>query len=707
MPKSITYQVKGMHCASCASLVEKKLSRLPGINRVNVNLATETAKIESARPVSLDLLNSQISPFGYQLQVGHGHGRDNQPAFPYAFLLAIVAFGFMLWEIASGQKLLPKPPGSMWQHNFFLFVLASVNLIVFGRRYLRAIPRFVRTRVADMDTLVGIGTLAAYLYSLLIDPVFFDVTAVVIGFVAYGKYLEAKSKTKTGEAIKKLLNLQVKSAIVIRDNRQIKTPITNVVAGDRILVKPGAKIPLDGIIIEGNTAVDESMITGESLPVDKLTGDKVIGGTLNLSSAVTVKITKVGSATVLAQIIRMVSDAQGSKAPIERLADRISAIFVPVVLVIAVLTLLLWLILGSTSVALASFVAVLVISCPCAMGLATPTGIIVGVGRGAQNGILIKNAESLEHLNQIDAIVLDKTGTITQGKPEVVAVVSHRSFSSDDILQIAASLESMSEHPLAEAIVIKAKQNHTQLSKVDQFTNQPGLGVTGIINQETYSVGNLKMMTALKLKAVPDQNRLNSGATPVFVANHNSLIGEIYISDQIRDNSILAINQLKQLSIKVVMATGDNQATADYIAALVGIDSVRAEVLPEDKATIVQELQQAGHQVAMVGDGINDAPALALADVGIAMSTGSDIAIESADITILHGNIGKIEQSIQLSRATMKIIKQNLFWAFVYNSIGIPLAAASLLSPIFAGAAMALSSVSVVANSLRLKSIKL
>jgi P-type Cu+ transporter len=555
---------------------------------------------------------------------------------------------------------------------------------------------------------------------LYIEQNYYDVTIVVIGFITLGKFLEARSKLKTGEAIEKLLGLQAKNALILRDGKEIELPIDQVMVGDIMLVKPGTKIPLDGIILEGKSSIDESMITGEPIPVDKGPEDTAIGSTINKQGSLQIKVTKVGSDTMLSQIIKMVEGAQGSKAPIERMADQVSAIFVPVVLVLAVVTLILWLLIGSQfmpfsqafTLGLLSFVGVLVIACPCAMGLATPTAIIVGVGKAAQNGILIKNAESLEKFNGINFVVMDKTGTITKGAPEVTDIQTVTSHSEREILQLLASLESHSEHPLALAMVEKAKAEKLSLHKVKDFQAIEGKGLKGMIGETEYFAGNLKLVRDLKLQV--DEGIITTfasqGKTPVVFMTKNEVVGYIGIADTLKDDAQEAVVELNKQGIKVAMLTGDNRKTAEYIAQQVGIDRVIAEVLPADKASEIKKLQKEGYKVAMVGDGINDAPALATADVGIAMGTGTDVAIESAGITLLGGHISKLPKAVKLARVTMSIIKQNLFWAFFYNVIGIPVAAGVLypfwgilLNPAIAGAAMGFSSVSVVVNSLRLK----
>ncbi|MBP9728479.1 MAG: cadmium-translocating P-type ATPase, partial [Candidatus Moranbacteria bacterium] len=626
----------------------------------------------------------------------------------------------------------PNLPLPMELFNVIALALSTAVMFWIGRPFIDGVTRFLRYRVANMDTLIGIGTLTAYLYSAVItllpqvrerfqlpEYTYFDVVIVVIGFVTLGKYLEARSKEKTGEAIEKLLNLQAKTALVRRDGQDREVPMSEVVVGDVVIVKPGGKIPVDGIILTGNTSLDESMITGESIPVDKKPGDVVIGATLNKQGSITLSATKVGTDTMLSQIIAMVEDAQGSKAPIQATADKISSIFVPVVLGIAFLSLALWVIVGSIflgqtlaiSYGILSFVGVLVIACPCALGLATPTAIIVGVGKGAQYGILVKDATSLEFLSQVDTIVLDKTGTITKGKPEVTDVrVLDSAYDEKQILTLVGSVEIMSEHPLAEAMVARAQAVGADFIPVTDFQALEGVGVkarSGEKNIFIHKPEKGEQDTVL-------QTLQSEGKTVIVVEVDEKRVGLVALSDALKDESVAAIRSLHEKGIEVIMLTGDNVIVAERIAKEAGIDTVMAEVLPQEKAGKIKELQAKGKVVAMVGDGINDAPALTQAQVGIAMATGTDIAIESAGVTLLHGDLRKLSQAIELSRATLSTVKQNLFWAFIYNVVGIPVAAGLLfplwgiiLNPVFAGLAMALSSVSVVSNSLRLKTKKL
>lgn len=712
-----------MHCASCASIIKRKLIKLPGIESAEVNLATETAEITTSKDIPLTTLNTAISQLGYELRDSSSRAKSRDldsstmvgmtklaelASLKLKTLLtlpfSIIIFVAMIWSL-----FFPLPI-SMMVFNSISFILATPILFWVGQPYLQGVIRFIRYHVANMDTLVGIGTSVAYIYSVILffyfgqQELYFDVAVVVIGFITFGKYLEARSKLKTGDAIHKLLGLSAKTAQVVRSGKELEIPVEQVILGDIIIVKPGVKVPVDGVIIKGYSSVDQSMLTGESLPVDKTVNDTVIGGTINKQGVFRFRATVVGDSTMLSQIIKMVENAQGSHAPIEKLTDRISAIFVPSVLVISVLTFMVWTLLGNPLLGLISFVGILVIACPCALGLATPTAIIVGVGRAAQNGILIKNAESLEKLCSVDYVVLDKTGTLTKGEPVVTHIVPDKSD-----FQIIASLEQSSEHPLALAIVQKAKDDGVKLQGVTDFKTIPGQGLQGKIGRTLYFAGNTKLIESLSLKLDTTiiDGFAQTGATPIILATQKKIIMYLGISDTPKDESIQVIKDLHKLGIKVAMLTGDHKLTAQHIGKFVGIDKVISEVMPGDKAEKVKKLQVEGYKVAMVGDGVNDAPALATADVGIAMGTGTDVAIESAGLTFLGGNLEKLPQAIRLSHLTFRVIKQNLFWAFAYNVIGIPIAAMAILNPGIAGAAMAFSSVSVVANSLRLRKMNI
>ncbi|MBP7928046.1 copper-translocating P-type ATPase [Patescibacteria group bacterium] len=747
-----------MHCASCAAIIEKTLKKQDGVASCQVNYGTEKAQIEyDSTKTTLNELSKKVEPFGYTLAIPEdasmqgmdhsAHLGTNQPVEDklkelrglrtkvlISMPLIVFSLVFMAWDMLGMYMIIPEMSSvTMDFFHHILPLLATYTLFVTGTPYLAGIGRFIKYRVANMDTLVGIGTATAYLYSVFVsafeEPLknildtkatYYDVTIIVIGFITLGKYLEAKSKLKTGQAIEKLINLQAKTALVERNGERLEIPIEQLVLNDVIIVKPGTKIPVDGEIIEGNSSVDESMLTGESLPIDKKAGDLVIGSTINKQGTFKFKATKIGADTVLAQIVKMVEEAQGSKAPIQNLADQISAIFVPIVLALAVVSLGVWLVVGSNylpfsqalSLGLLSFVGILVIACPCALGLATPTAIIVSTGKGAENGILVKNAEGLEQLSKVNTVVTDKTGTITKGKPEVTDIVPLGNLSEKDILQILGSLENQSEHPLGQAVVEKASSLNINLKDVVDFKNIEGKGVTGNVDNETYYAGNLRLLTELNLGV--DQAKIDvltsQGKTPVILTNTTQALAIIGIADTLKDNAKETIAQLHKLGLKVVLLTGDNENTANFVAQQAGIDTVIAEVLPNQKAEKIKELQDQGRIVAMVGDGVNDAPALVQADVGIAMATGTDVAIESAQITLLKGDISKLLKAIRLSRFTMTAIRQNLFWAFIYNIVGIPIAAGALypffgilLNPVLAGLAMAFSSVSVVSNSLRLK----
>lgn len=759
------YKVKGMHCASCASNIERTFKKIEGVESVEANYGTESVKIAfNEAKTNPHHLSEKLEPLGYSLDIPQtaeemGMSTDEHAAHLglnqskkeklaeikdqrnkvwSSIPIAVISVFIMGWDILAQFKLVG--PMSYNISEFFhhlLPIMATYILFVVGKPYLLGMYRFFRYGKANMDTLIGIGTSVAFLYSFIVtafeEPLkafintshtYYDVTIVVVTFIALGKYLEARSKLKTGDAIEKLLNLQAKTALVIRDGKEIEISVNEVKHGDLIIVKPGAKIPVDGTITEGSSFVDESMVTGEPMPAQKKVGDSVVAGTINTSGAFTFKATKVGSETLLAHIIKMVEEAQGSKAPIQALADKISAVFVPIVLVIAFLALGVWLLLGTGSLGfsqalsygLVSFVGVLVIACPCALGLATPTAIIVGVGKGAKEGILIKDAATLEKLHKVDTVIVDKTGTITIGKPTLVDIQNLSNQSDTELVAILASLEKKSEHPIAHAIVKYAEEKNISVKNLSNFEGIQGKGVKGMIDNIEYYAGNVKLIRDLGVafnETKVDQFTAQ-GKTPVILSTKEKVLGFVMVADQVKVESKQAVADLHKLGIKVVMVTGDDEKAAKYMASLVGIDEVIAHVLPEDKLKKIKEFQAQGRIVAMAGDGVNDAPALAQADVGIAMGTGTDVAIESAGITLLGGDISKIVKAVRLSKMTMRGIKQNLFWAFIYNIVGIPLAAGAfyplfgwLLNPVFAGLAMAFSSVSVVSNSLRIKAKKL
>ena len=734
-----TFDVKGMHCASCVRVIERSLSKVEGVHEANVNLATNKATVSYNNNVSEHSLNAAVKKAGYELiseepkKMEHDHINMAEDTSLREKVIISIPLVFISVVIMLSEIFLPL---SYEVKEFFHHLpplFATYMLFVVGRPYLAGMWRFIKYKRADMDALVGIGTSVAFIYSFIItafeeslmpylntEHTYYDVTIIVVGLITLGKYLEARAKSHTSDAIKKLVQLQAKTARVIRDGKEIDVPIEEVMVGDLIRVRPGEKIPVDGIITEGESSIDESMVTGESIPVDKTVGAQVIGATINKSGSFIMKATKVGSDTMLAQIINLVEEAQGSKAPIQRLADRVSEIFVPAVLVIAVLTFVGWASTGNYVNGLVSMISVLIIACPCAMGLATPTAIMVGTGKGAEHGILIKDARSLEIANKVKTVVFDKTGTLTKGKPEVTDIKSLESrFKSQEILKLAASVEKGSEHSLAEAIISYADIHKIKTDAVSRFNSIVGYGVKGIIGKQQIFFGNQRLMEREKieiLKQVQDgMDRLeNEGKTVMILSVNSKLVGLIAVADTLKDSAKAGVEALQKKGIEVIMITGDNQRTAQAIASNIGITRVLAEVLPDAKASEIKKLQRKGNIVAMVGDGINDAPALATADVGIAMGTGTDVAIEVADIILINKDLTTVGSAIELSRKTMQTIRMNLFWAFGYNIILIPVAMGALypfyhvlLSPIFAGAAMAISSVSVVSNSLLLKRSKI
>jgi len=754
MTTAHTFQVRGMHCASCASIIERALRQRAGVSAAEVNYSSGTAKVAyDEGKVGPEDLGRVIEPLGYALVV-----EKNPAAAPVAAArqeaaaevatlrgrvrtaapLAAAAIFIMGWDLLAKFGWLPAPSDAL--HDFFhhlLPVMATYVLFVTGAPYLRGVVRFVRHGAANMDTLIGLGTGAAFVYSFLltalVEPLrpyldvshnYYDVTIVVITFVTLGKFLEARARLKTGDALESLLGLQAKNALVVRLGQEVEVPIGEVQAGDLLVVKPGAKIPVDGVVVEGESHVDESLITGEPAPVRKDPGAAVVAGTLNTTGAFTFRATKVGGETLLAHIIALVREAQSSKAPVQALADKIAAVFVPVVLVIALVALVLWVVAGTgplgfaqaLTLGLSSMVGVLVIACPCALGLATPAAVTVGIGKGARAGILIKDAATLQKLRDVQVVVLDKTGTLTRGRPELVELRGLADISEERALTLLAALEKKSEHPLAEAIVTAAEAKNLPLPAVSSFTALKGRGICGVIDGIEYFAGSERLTRERGL--VPHGLNLDEatrqGRTPLLLGSARGLLAVALVADAPKESAVAAVSQLRALGIRVVMLTGDNENTARFVARQVGIDEVTAQALPENKLEKIRELQQSGLVVAMAGDGVNDAPALAQADVGIAMGTGADAAIETAGVTLLHGDIAKLVQAIRLSRLTMRVIGQNLFWAFAFNIIGIPLAAGVFyplfgwtLSPVFAGVAMAFSSVAVVTNALRLKMLPL
>lgn len=719
-----TLSVTGMHCAACARRVEISLKSAEGVHDAAVNLATERATVTyDPRRTNPRGLISTVTELGYGASeiVETKEARDRemvareremrQHSIRFA-LAAMLSFPLIL---AMFVHLLDLDRWHFLMSPYLQFALATPVQLVAGWQFYRGSYHALRAGSANMDVLIALGTTAAYVYSSVVTffgegDVYFETSALVITLILLGKLLESIAKGRTSEAIRKLIGLQARTARVVRDGAEVDVLIEEVRVGDTVVVRPGERVPVDGVILEGSSSIDESMLTGESVPVDKSVGDEVVGATINKHGSFRFRAIKVGKDTVLSQIIELVEKAQGSKAPVQRLADVVSGYFVPAVVVVAILTFVGWYSLGiGFTDALIRFTAVLVIACPCALGLATPTAIMVGTGKGAESGILIRSGEHLEKAHRIDTVVLDKTGTITRGEPEVTDIisVSDTDLSAQSLLRLAAAAERDSEHPLAAAITKRADSEDIDVPTPSEFAAVPGMGVRAVVEGEQVLIGNARLMTEsqIDVSAVSDLlSRLeDEGKTAMIISVGGQTAGLIAVADTVKQHSKAAIGALKGMGVSVFMLTGDNQRTARAIASQVGIDGILAEVLPEHKAEEVKRLRDNGRFVAMVGDGINDAPALAVADVGIAIGTGTDVAMEAADITLISGDLRGIVAAIRLSRQTMRIIKQNLFWAFAYNTVGIPVAALGYLSPILAGAAMALSSVSVVSNSLRLK----
>ena len=743
--KKVTFRVSGMHCASCAGIIEKSIKKLEGIAYVQVSFAAQKAQVTfNPQQSSEEAIIERIKKAGYRADVaGHANPDEDRAQqnreihsyrvkFAIGVVLSLPMLYFMFLDFFS---FIPGRAFFLPWVGIVSFVLATPVQIFLGVGFYKGLWSSLRMKTFNMDSLIAIGTSTAFIYSVVnflifaftngsflgidgekIPELYFETAAFLITFVLMGKWLESKAKGQTSDAVRKLMDLQAKTARVLRDGKPIDMPIGDVVKGDIVVVRPGEKIPVDGTIVSGGSAVDESMLTGESMPVEKHVGDKVVGATMNKTGSFDFRATNIGSETVLAQIIRLVEEAQGSRAPIQAFADRISARFVPAVIVIAIATFGVWLLLGSSiSFALMAFTAVIVIACPCALGLATPTAIMVATGKGAQNGILIKGGEPLEAACKVRAIIFDKTGTLTKGKPEVTDVLTVGAHDEDEIMEIAAGLEAKSEHPLAEAIVRYANEESLVLAPVENFEAIPGHGVRGESNGAMYHFGNRKLMSTLGLKVGRLERKMQrleeEGKTAMLLADEKEVLGIVAVADAIKATTPLAIAALKRMGLSVYMITGDNMRTAIAIARQTGIEEqhILAEVLPEDKAHEVKKLQETGIKVAMVGDGLNDAPALAQADVGIAMGSGTDVAMEAGGIVLMKSDVQDVVSAIQLSRETLGKIKQNLFFSLFYNVMGIPIAArifiglGIVLRPELAGLAMALSSVSVVSNSLLLR----
>lgn len=734
--EQVTFDISGMTCAACANRIEKGLSRLPGVSGATVNFAMETATVSySPAELSVSGMEDKVKQLGYEAivkkqdtNVAERRAKELRRQQRKLWIAAILSLP-LLWSMVghfsfTSWMYVPELFMNPW---FQLLLATPVQFYVGGAFYIGAY-KALRSGGANMDVLVSLGTSAAYFYSLYLTidwyalqsaghgghgapALYYETSAVLITLVVMGKLFEVKAKGRTSEAIKSLMSLQAKTASVIRDGAELSIAVENVVPGDIVIVKPGEKIPVDGIVTEGGSAVDESMLTGESLPVSKAAGDSVIGATMNKNGSLRFQATKVGKDTALAQIIKVVEEAQGSKAPIQRVADVISGIFVPIVVAIAVVAFAIWYFFvtpGDFAGSLEIAIAILVIACPCALGLATPTSIMAGSGRAAELGVLFKGGEHLEHTHAIDTVVLDKTGTVTKGKPELTDVRAVQE--ENEFLRLVGAAERRSEHPLAEAIVSGIEGQGIVLPGTESFQAIPGHGIEAVVEGRSILVGTRRLLEGRGIDASMAYEEMSalesSGKTAMLAAIDGKYAGLVAVADTVKESSAAAVARLREMGIDVIMMTGDNERTAAAIAAQVGIERVLAEVLPEGKAEEVRKLQALGRKVAMVGDGINDAPALASADIGMAIGTGTDVAMEAADVTLMRGDLASIPDAIEMSRRTMANIKQNLFWALGYNTLGIPIAAIGLLSPWVAGAAMALSSVSVVLNALRLQRAK-
>jgi len=723
------FKITGMSCSACSLRIEKGLMKLPGIYNATINLVAEKATVEySSGEITTEQIKTAVEKLGYSAHNVQDVGEvDREQAVRetevgkqrFRLLLSVVLSVPLLGAMVMHFFGIMGTIGHSLNNPYLQLVLATPVQFIAGWQFYRGAYNALRNGSSNMDVLVALGTSAAYFYSVVniilgVPELYFETSAILITLIILGKLLEARAKGQTSEALKSLMGLQAKTARVLRDGAEVDIEIEQVLVGEIIIVGPGEKIPVDGVIIQGTSTVDESMLTGESIPVDKKIGDEIVGATINKFGSVTFKATKVGKDTALSQILRIVEEAQGSKAPIQRFADIVSGYFVPTIILLAVVTFFGWYLIidaGNLARALVNFTAVLVIACPCALGLATPTSIMVGTGKGAENGILIKGAEHLENAHRLTAIVLDKTGTITKGKPDVTDIIPLSSLTTSELLTMAVSAEKKSEHPLAKAIVKFGQEQGVIVTDPEAFTAIPGYGVEVLLDGAKVVVGTRKLMSDNNIiidTILPQVEALEQqGKTVMLIGSGNQMMGLLAVADTIKEHSAEAVAQLQKLGIEVWMITGDNERAALAIAGQIGITKVMAAVLPKDKAEKVASLKREGKIVGMVGDGINDAPALTIADVGFAIGTGTDVAIEAADITLMGGDLRGIVAAIKLSKATMTNIKQNLFWALIYNCLGVPIAAAGFLSPVIAGTAMAFSSVSVVMNALRLKGFRI
>lgn len=730
----VEFDVSGMTCAACAARIEKRVNKMEGVSNAAVNFALETLTVDydGGQTSPAEMVNT-VKKMGYELipksdkEETVDHKEQEIQRQTRKFIFSAILTLPLLWTMVAHFNFL----SFLYLPDFFMnpwvqLALATPVQFIIGAQFYKGAFTALRNKSANMDVLVALGTSAAYFYSLYLSyewvetgkvgepELYFEASAVILTLVLLGKLFEVRAKGKTSQAIQKLLGLQAKTARVLKDGVEIEVPIEEVLAGNIILVKPGEKIPVDGEILAGESAIDESMITGESIPVDKTAGDPVIGATINKNGSLQIKATKVGKDSALSQIVKVVEEAQGSKAEIQRLADKISGIFVPIVVGIAILAFLIWYFLvtpGDFRAALIPTISILVIACPCALGLATPTSIMAGSGRAAEMGILFKGGEHLENTRAIDTVVLDKTGTVTKGEPALTDVVVTKRYDEQDVLQWVASAENQSEHPLARAIVTGVKEKGIELLAPESFQALPGFGIEAKVAGKRLLVGTRKLLRSRNIDLMDIESKMermeNEGKTAMLIAVNEQLAGIVAVADTVKETSQAAIERMQALGLDVILLTGDNKQTAEAIGRQVGLSHVIAEVLPEEKSEEIKKLQAQGKKVAMVGDGINDAPALAIADIGMAIGTGTDIAIEAADITLMRGDLNSVADAIFMSRKTMRNIKQNLFFAFFYNTIGIPVAALGLLAPWVAGAAMAFSSVSVVLNALRLQRVKL